>query len=161
MASTSTDFGASQLFYTDARVVFAMLNHLRYQALRHTLGLSREQANVLTAVVLLSAADGAYEATRRITAIRPHVSGADAALGAAAMREASLSMAGPSVRAIPGLGALVAFALFGGFAAPGLRRTGQRVRAGQQRMRAAEQRMRSERIKRYADARDRVRSRAA
>ena len=118
MAAPSTEFGTSQLFLSDARLVLAMLNHLRYQALHSTLGLSREQANVLTAVVLLSAADGAYEATRRITGMRPHVSGTDAALGAIALRDASLSTAGPSVRAIPGFGALVAFAILGGFAAP-------------------------------------------
>jgi hypothetical protein len=116
---------------------------------------------VLSAVVLLSAADGAYEATRRVTGMRPHISGTDAAIAAAAIREASLSLAGSSVRAIPGLGALVAFALLGGFAAPALRRAGRRVRAGQQRLRAAEQRMRGERIKRYADARDRARASAA
>jgi hypothetical protein len=161
MATSSTEFGTSQLFFSDARLVFAMLNHLRYQALQNTLGLSRAQANVLTAVVLLGAADGAYEATRRITGIRPHVAGADAAIGAAALREASLSMAGPSVRAIPGLGALVAFAILGGFVAPALRRIGRRVRAAEQRLRAAEQRVRSERIRRYAAARDRAQTRAA
>lgn len=161
MATTSTEFGTSQLFLSDARLVLAMLNHLRYQALNRTLGLSREQANVLTAVVLLSAADGAYETTRRITGMRPHVSGTDAAIGAVALREASLSMAGPSVRAIPGFGALVAFAILGGFAAPALRRTGQRLRVAEQRLRAAEQRVRSERIKRYAAARDRARPSAA
>jgi hypothetical protein len=161
MATTSTEFGTSQLFLSDSRLVFAMLNHLRYQALNRTLGLSREQANVLTVVVLLSAADGAYEATRRITGMRPHVSGTDAAIGAIALREGSLSMAGPSVRAIPGFGALVAFAIFGGFAAPALRRTGQRLRAAEQRLRAAEQRVRSERIRRYTAARDRARPSAA
>ena len=161
MATTSTEFGTSQLFLSDSRLVFAMLNHLRYQALNRTLGLSREQTNVLTAVVLLSAADGVYETTRRIIGIRLHVVGGDAAIGAIALREASLSMAGPSVRAIPGFGALVAFAIFGGFAAPALRRAGQRVRAAEQRLRAAEQRVRSERIKRYAAARDRARPSAA
>ena len=137
-----------------------MLNHLRYQALNRTLGLSREQANVLTAVVLLSAADGAYEATRRITGMRPHVSGADTALGAIALREGSLSMAGPSVRAIPGFGALVAFAILGGFAAPALRRTAHKVRAAEQRLRAFESRVRSERISRYTAARERVQASA-
>jgi hypothetical protein len=161
MAPTGTEFGTTQLFLTDSRLVLAMLNHLRYQALQRTLGLSREQANVLTAVALLSAADGAYEATRRITGMRPHVSGADAVIGAAAVREASLSLAGPSVRAIPGLGALVVFAIFGRFAVPALRRSGQRARAAEQRLRAAEQRVRSERIKRYAAARDRARPSAA
>jgi hypothetical protein len=161
METTSAGFGNTQLFLTDSRLVLALLNHVRYQALNRALGLSREQANVLTAVVLLSAADGAYEATRRITGMRPHVSGTDATLGAIALREASLSMAGPSVRAIPGFGALVAFAILGGFAAPALRRTGRRLRAAEQRLRAAEARLRRERIRRYAAARDRGRATTA
>jgi hypothetical protein len=161
MATPSTEFGTSQLFLTDARLVLATVNHLRYRALDHTLGLSRQQANVLTAVALLSVADGAYEAMRRITSVRPHVSGTDAALGGLALREASLSMAGPRVRAIPGFGALVAFGILGGFAVPALRRAGRRMRAAEQRLRAAEERVRSERIRRYAAARDRVRSSTA
>ena len=109
---------------------------------------------MLTAVVLLGAADGAYEATRRITGKRPHVSGTDAALGAIALRDASLSIAGPSVRAIPGFGTLVAIAVLGGFAAPALRRTAHKARAAEQRLRAAEARVRRERIRRYTAARE-------
>ena len=108
---TNAGFGTSQLFLTDSRLVLAVLNHLRYQALNRAFGTSRQQANVLTAVVLLSAADGAYEAARRITGFRPHVSRTDAALGAIALRDASLGIAGPNVRAIPGFGALVALSL--------------------------------------------------
>jgi hypothetical protein len=157
----SAGFGTSQLFLTDSRLALAVLNHLRYQALNRAFGVSREQANVLTVVLLLGAADSAYEATRRITGMRPHVSGTDAALGAIALRDASLGIAGPSGRAIPGFGALVAFAILGGFAAPALRRTAQRMRAAEQRLRAAEARVRSERIRRYAAARDRGRASAA
>ena len=156
----SARFGTSQLFLTDSRLALAVLNHLRYQALNRALGLSRQQANVLTAVVLLSVADSASEATRRITRMRPRVSGADAAIGAAALREASLTMAGPGVRAIPGLGALVAFAFLGGFAAPAIRRAAHRMRTAEQRLRASEQRVRRERIRRYAAARDRARASA-
>ena len=72
-------------------------------------GTSREQANALTFVLLLGTADGAYEATRRITGLRLRVS--DAGLGAIALREAALGGAGPSARVVPGFGALVAFAL--------------------------------------------------
>jgi len=147
-------FGTSQLFLADSRLVLGVLNHLRYQALNRAFGTSREQANVLTAVALMGAADGAYEATRRITRMRPHVSGTDAALGAIALRDASLSVAGPSVRAIPGFGTLVAFAILGGFAAPALRQTAHKVRAAEQRVRAAEARVRRERIRRYAAARE-------
>jgi hypothetical protein len=158
---TSAGFGTQQLFLTDARLVIAVLNHLRYQALNRAFGTSRDQANVLTVVLLLGAADGAYEATRRITGMRPHVSGTDAALGAIALRDASLGIAGPNVRAIPGFGALVAVAIFGGFAAPALRRTARRMRAAEQRLRAAEQRVRRGRIRRYTVARDRMRTGAA
>jgi hypothetical protein len=151
-------FGTSQLFLTDSRLVLAVLNHLRYQALNRAFGVSREQANVVTAVLLLGVADGAYEATRRVTGMRPHVSGTDAAFGAVALRDAALGVAGPSARAMPGFGTLVAFAILGGIAAPGLRRTTQRMRAAEQRLRAAEQRVRRERIRRYVAARDRGRA---
>ena len=154
-------FGTSQLFFTDSRLAFAVLNHLRYQALNRAFGVSREQANVVTLVLLLGAADGAYEATRRITGMRPHVSGTDAALGAIALRDASLGLAGPNVRAIPGFAALVAFAILGGFAVPAVRRTVHRMRAAEQRLRGFEQRVRRERIRRYTDAQDRARSSAA
>jgi hypothetical protein len=52
---TNAGFGKSELFLTDARLAIGVLNHLRYQALNRTFGTSREQANVLTAIVLLGA----------------------------------------------------------------------------------------------------------
>ena len=149
---TSAPFGTPQLFLTDSRMVFTVLNHLRYQALNRVFGTSREQANALTAVLLLGAADGAYEGARRISGMR--LRGSDAGLGAIALREAALGVAGPGARAVPGFGALVAFALLGGLAAPALRRAAHR-------MRAAERRVRSARIERYAAARDRLRATAA
>jgi hypothetical protein len=145
-------FGTPELFLTDSRLVFTVLNHLRYQALNRVFGTSREQANALTAVLLLGAADSAHEAARRISGMR--LRGYDAGLGAAALREATLSVAGPGARAVPGFAALVAFALLGGLAAPGLRRTAHR-------MRAAERRLRRARIERYAALRDRGRANAA
>ena len=145
----SAGFGTAQLFRTDSLLALSVLNHLRYRALHRVFGLSREQANVLTVVLLLGAADGTYAAARRIGGMRLHVSGADAALGAIALREAALGVAGPSVRQVPGAGTLLALAILGGLAAPGLRRRAQRIRA-------AEERIRRERIRRYVAARDRV-----
>jgi hypothetical protein len=149
---TSAPFGTPQLFLTDSRLVFTVLNHLRYEALNRVFGTSREQANALTAVLLLGAADSAYETARRISGMR--LRGSDAGLGAIALREAALGVAGPGARAVPGFGALVAFAVLGGLAAPGLRRAAQR-------MRAAERRVRRQRIRRYTTARDRLRANAA
>jgi hypothetical protein len=154
-------FGKSELFLTDSRLVLGVLNHVRYQALNRAFGISREQANVVTAILLLGAADGAQEAARRIAGFRPHVSRTDAALGAIAVRDASLGIAGPSVRAVPGFGTLVAFAIAGGFVAPALRRSVRRMRDAEQRLRAFEERVRRERIRRYMDARERVGASAA
>jgi len=95
---TSPPFGTPQLFLTDSRLVFVVLNHLRYQALNRVFGTSREQANALTVVLLLGAAESAYEAARRISATR--LRGYNAGLGAAALREATLGVAGPSARAV-------------------------------------------------------------
>ena len=149
MESSSGGFGTSQLFLSDARLALAVLNHLRYQALGRAFGISREQVNALTVVLLLAAADGTYEVGRRISGLRLHVSGPDAALAAVALRDAGLSVAGPQARQIPGLGTLVAVAMLGGIAAPTLRRTIHRLRA-------AEQRVRRQRIMRYVAARERV-----
>jgi hypothetical protein len=152
--------GTGQLFLTDSRLALAVLNHLRYQALNRAFGVSRDQASVLSVVLLLGAADTAYEATRRIRGMRVRLSGGDAAVGAIALRDAALGIAGPSSREIPGFGTLVALAILGGIAAPGLRQTARRMRAAEQRLRAAEQRVRRERIRRYTAARDRMRASA-
>ena len=125
MTESSAGFGASKLFLADSRLVLAVLNHLRYQGLNRVFGVSRDQANVVTVIVLLSAADGAYEAARRITGMRLRVSGADAAIGGFALREAGLRVAGPAAREIPGFPTLVALGIVGGLAAPTLRRTAQ------------------------------------
>jgi hypothetical protein len=113
----SADFGTSRLFVADSRLALGVLNHLRHQALNRVFGVSRGQANLLTAVLLLGAADGTYEAARRATGML-RISGPDAVLGAAALREAALGVAGPSTRVVPGAGTLLALAILGGLAGP-------------------------------------------
>ena len=153
-------FGTSQLFLSDSRLALVVLNHLRHQALHRMFGTSRDQANVVTAVLLLGAADGAYETARRVTGMRLHVSGTGVALGASALRGGALGVAGPGAQAIPGFGTLMAVAILGGLAAPGLRRAAHSMHVAEQRLRATEQRVRRERIRRYSAARDRVRASA-
>ncbi len=160
MTESNSGFGAANLFVADSRLVLAVLNHLRYQGLNRMFGVSRDQANVVTVIVLLSAADGAYEAARRITAWRLPVSRTDAAIGGFALREAGLRVGGPAAREIPGFPTLVALGILGGLAAPSLRRAAHRVRSAEQRLRAAEARIRRERIARYAAAQDRRRESA-
>jgi hypothetical protein len=46
---TNAAFGKSELFLTDSRLILGVLDHVRYQALNRAFGVSREQANVVTA----------------------------------------------------------------------------------------------------------------
>src|SRR5689334_1079029 len=112
MEETSTSFGAPQLFLSDVRLALVVLNHVRYEALRWAFGVSREQANALTAVLVLSAADGLYMAGRKVADLRPPaVSASDAGIGAVALRDAALSVAGPANRAVPGFDTLLVLAM--------------------------------------------------
>src|SRR3954454_5051002 len=157
----SAGFGAGQLALADSRLALAVLNHLRYQALHKAFGTSREQANVLTAVVALGAADIVYEAGRRVTGLRPHVKGGDAAIGALALRDATLGLAGTNNRAVPGFETLLTVAVLGGLAVPAVRRAAHGMHVAEQRLRAAESRIRRERMMRYAAARERFRTTVA
>ena len=159
---SSQGFGSGQLALTDARLALAILNHVRYDALRWAFGVNREQANVVTALLVLGAAESVYEGARRIPGLRPSISGVDAAIGAVALRDAALgAVGGPVGRQIPGFATLVAGAALATLAIPSLRKAAARARAAEQRMRAAEARIRAERIRRYAAARERVRAAAA
>ena len=101
--------GAPQLALTDARLALAVLNHVRYDALRWAFGVNREQANVVTVLLVLGAAEAVYEGARRIPGLRPSISGTDAAIGAVALRDAALgAVGGPAGRQIPGFATLVA-----------------------------------------------------
>jgi hypothetical protein len=141
MAKTDS-FGTGRLFLADSRFAFAVLNSARHWALNRMFGVSREQANVVTFLLSVLAAEAAYESARRMIRA-PRVSGADAAVGLLVLREGALSLAGPGVRQTPHAGALLAFAVLGGVAVPRLRR-------GAHALRAAEHRVRAQRIRGYA-----------
>jgi hypothetical protein len=135
-------FGAGRLFLADSRMAFAIFNHVRVLALQRVFGVARPQANLLTAVLALAAADAAYESARRLAHAPFGLSGADAAMGGFALREAAMSVAGPGVRDAPLVGTLVAIAVLGSVGLPGVRRAVGRARA-------AEHRVRQSRISRY------------
>jgi hypothetical protein len=154
MESTPPAFGTSQLFLSDARLYLGILNHLRYDALRWAFGVNREQANVVTFLLVVGAAEGVYEGAKRIPMMRLPISGVDAAIGGIALRDGLLGAAGPAGREIPGFATLAALAALGGIVAPRIRRASARARA-------AEHRIRAERIRRYEVAREHLRAAAS
>jgi hypothetical protein len=150
-ANPGSDFGAGRLFLADSRLALGALNYCRHQGLKRVFGVQREQANLLTFVVLVSAGPpmvvGLWRAVRAPLAL---ATGANAGVGAFAVREATRGVVGPGATEVPNAAALLALALAGGVAIPQLRRALRGVRA-------AEHRVRQQRESMYQRARVRVR----
>jgi hypothetical protein len=136
MATTPADgFGTGRLFLADSRLALALLNHARYRALNRWFGISRENANVFTAIVLLTGGNVALERTMRLFRAPVGVTRGDAAIGVAAVREGVARVVGPGVADAPLLGTLLAAGVVGGLAAPSLRRAAHAIRETEHRIR--------------------------
>ena len=129
------DFGAGRLFLADSRLALAVLNYGRHRALNRVFGTSREEANALTFILMMLAADAAYVTARKAVRAPLNVSGADVAMGGFLMREGALGIAGPGVRGVPLLGTLLTVAVFGRVAIPALRQAAHSIRAAERRVR--------------------------
>src|SRR3954452_11920704 len=137
--------GAARAFVSDARLATTAANQLRLLALRRMFGTSRAEANALTFVLALTAADASLRGARGVSrAAVP--SRADSAIGGFLIRNPALGVAGPAARDFPFAGSLLAAAMIGGIALPELKRAGVRLRA-------AEHRVREQRIRFYDLAR--------
>jgi hypothetical protein len=142
-----TDFGAGRLVLSDARLALGVLNYARYETLRRVFGVSREDANLLTFVLLLGGADLGLRGSRQAVRATRKLSRTDSAMGGFALRTALLGITGQSPRDVPPLfGTLLAAAMLAGLFLPGLRRAAVSLRA-------TEHRVRLERERRYSDAR--------
>ena len=113
----------AQLLVTDIRVAYLLANEARYRALERVFGISREQANVVTFVLLLVAAQTVSDKIDRALHGIGGPTKADGALGAALANEVLGEIAGRPARDTPMFGPLVALALVGGLSAPAVRRS--------------------------------------
>ena len=145
--ASRSDFGAGRLFLADSRLAFGMVNHARYQALNRVFGAEREEANLLTFVLLVSAGPPiAGVLWRTVRAPLAVATGLNAAVGGFALRAATRGIVGPSASEVPNAAALLALAAVGGLAIPQLRR-------GMRGVRAAEHRIRKQRESMYSAGR--------
>ena len=137
------NFGIGRLFLADSRLVLMLMNHARYLILRRMFGVSREQANVMTIVVAVGAAEAAHRTARRLARMPHGPSSTDVAIAGIALREAALGVAGVRHRDIPMFGTLLTVAMFGTPIVVGLRWATRNARA-------TERRVRGRRIDRYS-----------
>ena len=115
----------SALFLGDLAGAFLLANEARYRTLERAFGIRREDANLATAIGLLTLANSVYERAHRPEAPRPPTAVANLAIGVGALRESIYGVAGPATRDTPLAGTLIALAVLGGLvrqpAARGLR----------------------------------------
>jgi hypothetical protein len=123
-------------------MALAAANHARYGTLRRVFGVEREQANLLTFVLLATAGPPTAAAVwRAVRAPLAVATGLNAAVGAVALRAATGGLAGPSAREVPHYEALLMLAVAGGFALPQVRRASRGLRETERRVRQRRERM--------------------
>ena len=133
------DPSAARVFVDDARLAAAVLNEVRHLALKRAFGVSRQQADALTFVLALTAADATLRTAHRVTHAGLPSRG-DTAIGGFLLRETALGIAGPGARKVPLAGVFLAGAMLAGIGLPELRRAAHGLREAERRVRT--QRMR-------------------
>src|SRR3954452_19060825 len=103
-ALRAKEMSAAQVFSSDVVMTLGVLNEARYWTMRRYFGVSRAQANLLTAVCVLASADVAYTTVRHAVRRPLGVTGADVTLGGLVVREVAYSIAGPGARNVPFIG---------------------------------------------------------
>jgi hypothetical protein len=118
---------------TDLRIACLLLNETRYRTLQSVFGLSRQQANLATLVLLMMLGTSTRQRAHRMMSGPPPVPRpGDASIGVTAMREVVQSIAGPASRDTSMFGTLVTVAAVGGVALPVVRRSMRTARSGMQ-----------------------------
>jgi hypothetical protein len=146
-----SDFSAGRLFLADSRLAIGALNYGRHQALTRAFGVQREEANLLTFVLLVSAGPPMVAVLwRAVRAPLAMATGANAGIGAFALRAATRGVTGPAAAQVPQVEALLALAIAGGVAVPQLRRAFRGLRQ-------AEHHVRRHRESMYRTAREAMR----
>jgi hypothetical protein len=131
------NLGGIKRLRTDFRAGVLLADHVRHRALERGFGISSDQANVLTFVLLLMAAEGLHEQTDKALHGPGGPTRADGVLGAALLRELVYNLGGRESRETPLFGSLVLLAVIGGMTGPTAKRAlrGARTSSGRARLR--------------------------
>jgi hypothetical protein len=103
--------GGRKLLATDMRVAFMLVNNARYRVFEAS-GVPREQANLLTWVLLVMVANRLHDTGERVWKARTAPSTGEVVVTAGLLREVARAVSGP-VADTPLLGTLIAIAMIG------------------------------------------------
>ena len=113
--------GDVTLFLGDLTGAYLLANEARYRTLER-FGIRREDANLATAIGVLTVANAIYERAHRPKPPEPSTAVADWTIGMGALRESIYSVAGPASRDTPLGGTLIALAILLGLTREPMRR---------------------------------------
>jgi hypothetical protein len=125
--------GGAQLLATDARVAFLLMNEARKRALIRAFGISPQDANAVTAIGLILAANAAQDRVGRLLRGAAAPTTTDALIAGGSVRALLGVVAGPALDETPGLGTLIAVALAAHAVRPTAARSLHAVRSGSHR----------------------------
>jgi hypothetical protein len=123
----SATLSGARLLVTDLRIAYLLANEARYRALERVFGVSRDQANLLTFMLLVLAADTVHDKVERALHGVGGPTRSDALLGTAAAIGLMDEIAGGPDQETSLSGPLVALALVGALSAPAVRRSMHRI----------------------------------
>lgn len=120
-------FGGARLLFSDARVVYLLLNDARSRAIARGFGISGQNSALVTMIALGIAAEATHRKVGRVLNAPGTPDTADTVIGASVLREAVRAVTGTSEA--PFLGTLVIASVAGSMLRPVLRATMRGVRS--------------------------------
>jgi hypothetical protein len=127
------EFGGGRLLVSDIGAVFVLLNYLRRRVIRQVFGVSDEQANLLSWVILLMLITDAQGHVRRMMEGPPMPPAEDWLFGLGTLEEVVGSIVGPPAQGTPALSGLIALAVVAATVGPTIKRSLRGVRASSHR----------------------------
>ena len=113
--------GPARMFAGDAGIAFLLVNEFRHRIIGRVFGVSRADSNVVSAVAVGLVAGGVASGAARLGSMRKHPSAAEAAMGAAVLKETAHGIAGEWSRATPFFAGLIVILLLEKSFGPALR----------------------------------------
>lgn len=131
LEAAARELGGGDLLLSDLRFVYVLLNEARYRAMARLFGVSRDQTNLVSLVVLILLTEKLRSSLERLSAGRP--TRVDGLITGALAREALSGVAGPLSRKDPLYGTLLLIAFLTSGAHPRVRRAMHSFRTGARR----------------------------
>jgi hypothetical protein len=133
--------GGPQLFPSDPRAAFVLLNEARYLAIQGVFGVRRDQVNLMTVIAALTLAEAAHQRAERLRRGLRGPTRGDAVLADGLLNALGGEIVGPFARDTPFFGALIGAAAVGAVATRVLRQSSRDIKVASRRVKLSVKRL--------------------